>query len=78
MPDIKLTKNSLRKLRKSLPHGAITRIAQEANCSRTNVNNVLKGYYFNEKVIIAAIKEAKQHLKTQSALSRIIDQLNEE
>lgn len=78
MSDIKLDKHSLRKLKKSLPYGAITRIARKVNCSRTNVNNVLNGKYYNEQVILASIKEAEYHMKKKAFLSKIIDRLYKE
>lgn len=53
--------------------GAINAVASRAGCHRAWVNLVLKGRYYDEKVIMAAIEEVKIR---DARKQRLIDQIN--
>jgi len=58
-------KVNLKKLKKQLPHGSISKIAQEVGRSPYWVGKVLSGKApYNEKIILSAMKIVDQRKKT--------------
>jgi hypothetical protein len=55
-----LNNNELSNLRALLPYGSIALIAKNAGVSREAVKEILKGKWYNDKVLVEALKIAEQ------------------
>jgi hypothetical protein len=58
----KITKRELSKLKRNLPHGALSKIADEKNCSLMLVSLVLNGKSTDHKgIVVRAAELAAEH-----------------
>jgi len=71
---MKINKDQLASIRKSLPRGSYVKIAEKVGKSVGHCRNVLHGACFNADVIQAAINLAREH---QEKMDSIQDQLEE-
>lgn len=55
-----MTKKELKKLKSKLPRGYVKMLVNETGLSSATISRVLRGDYFNQKVIDAAIKLAAE------------------
>jgi len=57
----KLTKKELKKIKESLPHGALKKIAERANVKPISVYKALNGDFWSYKIIVAALEVKEEH-----------------
>lgn len=70
-----LSTNSLRKLRSSLPYGAVSKLAEQLSVTQSLVSKVLHGHSQNDTVIQAAIQMAKESAEETNRLENEIQSL---
>ena len=64
-----MTKKDLLKIRKNLPHGSVSKLAEDFGFTKSYIHLILKGKRQNNSVLIAAVElanNAKQELESLS------------
>lgn len=75
MDNLKLSESKLKDLKRKLPHGTISRIAEELGIHRNNVDMVFKGKFENQKVIDMALEILEEKKAQIKAIESKIDQV---